>query len=478
MELRQIALEVARILQDAGKHALNDQMNPHDMRKLEVSEDCFHFTSDTDKRLQQFISNRLTYVNVFDGFWQLRPEQCYPGQRYWCVGGIDGVINFARSMQEWAITVTLFEFNDQCSAQPILSIVHAPALGLTYLAVRGSGAIRIRKTPLGDKREKIIPSTMSSLDGSVVSFGMSPVSSESQRADFLDEAVSSATTRSRPMVNTRDEPHADPDAFRRLHVIIGDSNRSQWATMMKLATTHLVLCVIEQAGREGRESGFSRFAFADAGAANRAVSRDMSGVTASFDMADGSTLQGGAVAMQERYLQAVEQFVDEHPEVASSLPRTNVHDVLRQWRNTLEAFRSGNANALGDRVDWVCKYRLFEALRARSSADLPLSKLEQLDLDYHDVANGALYASLLRRGALRSLIDGREAQKARTVPPADTRAALRGRFVSTAKSHGAQYSCDWTRLSLHAPRKMDMVLLDPFQCRENEDFQAMIGALE
>ena len=182
MELRQIALEVARILQDAGKHALNDQMNPHDMRKLEVSEDCFHFTSDTDKRLQQFISNRLTYVNVFDGFWQLRPEQCYPGQRYWCVGGIDGVINFARSMPEWAITVTLFEFNDQCSAQPILSIVHAPALGLTYLAVRGSGAIRIRKTPLGDKREKIIPSTTSSLDGSVVSFGMSPVSSESQRA--------------------------------------------------------------------------------------------------------------------------------------------------------------------------------------------------------------------------------------------------------------------------------------------------------
>lgn len=130
MELRQIALEVARILQDAGKHALNDQMNPHDMRKLEVSEDCFHFTSDTDKRLQQFISNRLTYVNVFDGFWQLRPEQCYPGQRYWCVGGIDGVINFARSMPEWAITVTLFEFNDQCSAQPILSIVHASGAGI------------------------------------------------------------------------------------------------------------------------------------------------------------------------------------------------------------------------------------------------------------------------------------------------------------------------------------------------------------
>lgn len=77
-----------------------------------------------------------------------------------------------------------------------------------------------------------------------------------QRADFLDEAVSSATTRSRPMVNTRDEPHADPDSFRRLHVIIGDSNRSQWATWMKLAVTHLVLCVIEDAFRNEVPSGF------------------------------------------------------------------------------------------------------------------------------------------------------------------------------------------------------------------------------
>ena len=120
--------------------------------------------------------------------------------------------------------------------------------------------------------------------------GGSRASRSPQRADFLDEAVSSATTRSRPMVNTRDEPHADPDAFRRLHVIIGDSNRSQWATMMKLATTHLVLCVIERAGREGEDSGFARFSFADASAANHKVSRDLTGVEASFDMADGTAI--------------------------------------------------------------------------------------------------------------------------------------------------------------------------------------------
>ena len=154
MELRQVALEVARILQDAGKHALNDQMNPRDLKSFEMTDNHLSFTSDIDKRLAQFISNRITYVDVFDGFWQFRPEECHPGERYWCVGGIDGAINFVRSMPEWTITVSLFEFNDQCSAQPILSVVHAPALGLTYLAVRGSGAIRIRKTPLGDKREK------------------------------------------------------------------------------------------------------------------------------------------------------------------------------------------------------------------------------------------------------------------------------------------------------------------------------------
>ncbi len=182
MELRQVALEVARILQDAGKHALNDQMNPRDLKSFEMTDNHLSFTSDIDKRLAQFISNRITYVDVFDGFWQFRPEECHPGERYWCVGGIDGAINFVRSMPEWTITVSLFEFNDQCSAQPILSVVHAPALGLTYLAVRGSGAIRIRKTPLGDKREKIMPSTTPSLDYAVVSFGMSHVPEESKRA--------------------------------------------------------------------------------------------------------------------------------------------------------------------------------------------------------------------------------------------------------------------------------------------------------
>ena len=120
-----------------------------------------------------------------------------------------------------------------------------------------------------------------------------------QRADFLDEAVSSATTRSRPMVNTRDEPHADPDSFRRLHVIIGDSNRSQWSTWMKLAVTHLVLCAIEDAFRHGVPSGFEQYAFADPAAANRTVSRFLDNPRAELTLESGESVS--ALGLQRRY---------------------------------------------------------------------------------------------------------------------------------------------------------------------------------
>lgn len=181
MELRELALEVSRIAQDAGRHALGDQMNPRDLKGLHLAEDK-PSTLDVDNRLVRFISNRISYVENFNGAWQDRPDECHPGERYWCVGNIDGIINYARNMPEWAITVSLFEFNEELSAQPILGVVHAPGLGLTYLAARGQGAIRIRKTPVGDKREKIMPSTTEHLENSVVSYGMSYVPAESKRA--------------------------------------------------------------------------------------------------------------------------------------------------------------------------------------------------------------------------------------------------------------------------------------------------------
>jgi myo-inositol-1(or 4)-monophosphatase len=140
------------------------------------------FTSDVDNRVVRFIKTRLSLLDPFQGFWDSRPDTCQPGERYWCVSKIDGVINYIRNMSEWTVTISLFEFNDQGSAQPILGVVHAPALGLTYLAARGRGAIRIRRTSIGEKRENIMPSTTGTLEGSVVSYGMSYFPEESKRA--------------------------------------------------------------------------------------------------------------------------------------------------------------------------------------------------------------------------------------------------------------------------------------------------------
>ncbi|MCO6558284.1 MAG: inositol monophosphatase family protein [Bifidobacterium sp.] len=179
---RALALKVAQVTQDAGKHALQDQINPQDFAELEIPSTSRQLGSTIDKKLIAFVENRLNYLEPFDGMWRDRPENAKPGDRFWCVGPIDGAINFRRNMSEWTITVSLFEFNEENSAQPILGVVHAPALGLTYLAATGQGAIRIRRTPIGEKRGKVLPSTISSLTGSVVSFGMSHVPAESERA--------------------------------------------------------------------------------------------------------------------------------------------------------------------------------------------------------------------------------------------------------------------------------------------------------
>ena len=350
-----------------------------------------------------------------------------------------------------------------------------------------------------------------------------------QRADFLDEAVSSATTRSRPMVNTRDEPHADPEEFRRLHVIIGDSNRSQWATWMKLAVTHLVLCVIEESARLGVSSGFEAFALADPGAANRAVSRDLtcseaqltlaraaSGSAGAYDTgvrdaagrdtsscdaagrAAGGDAAGGdagratgdrltALDIQRGYLDIVERFFHDHRDAMTSAMSTSANNdtspwrhidyALSQWRQTLDMLATGRVLELADRVDWVVKQRLFTALTARKGSDLSHAKLEQLDMDYHDIVNGAVYSSLLRRGVILRLLDDESARQALAEPPHDTRASLRGRFVQAALGAGAQFSCDWTRLTLSGSQHREVVLLDPFDAHPTADYERMMKTL-
>ncbi|KAB7791402.1 proteasome accessory factor PafA2 family protein [Bifidobacterium leontopitheci] len=320
-----------------------------------------------------------------------------------------------------------------------------------------------------------------------------------QRADFLDEAVSSATTRSRPMVNTRDEPHADPDEFRRLHVIIGDSNRSQWATWMKLAVTHLVLCVIEESARLGVPSGLECCALADPGEANRAVSRDLTCRTALLRLADAdglrravravddddassiSPLSGDtavtALALQRYYLAVVRRFMREHASAMdAAMPATTATRIVAEWQTVLDSLEHGDTAALASRVDWAAKRRLFDALRRRDPG-IAAAQLERLDMDYHDIVNGRLYPSLVARGVMTTLLDDASIKRAAETAPADTRAALRGAFVARALERGSRFSCDWTRLTLGGDAHTEAVLIDPFDSESTPEYRRLMDLL-
>jgi myo-inositol-1(or 4)-monophosphatase len=185
MDLRQLAQAAQKVCAQAGEHALRNQLIPRTnlVHSHQARQPGRHrYASDIDDKLQSFLLEGLNRLEPHKSFWDEMSGDVQPGDRFWCAGNIDGAINYARNLSEWAITVSLFEANERRQIYPILGIVYAPALGLTYLAARGQGAIRIRHTAEVDKRERIIPTTWPHLYDSVISFGMSYFSSESQRA--------------------------------------------------------------------------------------------------------------------------------------------------------------------------------------------------------------------------------------------------------------------------------------------------------
>ena len=187
MELRIIAQRLHEAIVEAGEHALQVQISPRTFSTKEslqsgADQGSQLITASVDEDILTFMRHKVDSIGPFDGYWEEAGNDRHPGGHYWSIGKVDGAINFARDMAEWTLTLSLFEINDQGIAYPILGIVHAPALNITYLAARGEGAIRIRRTPSGIKREPIVPTTTAGLKGSVVSFGMSYFAHESRRA--------------------------------------------------------------------------------------------------------------------------------------------------------------------------------------------------------------------------------------------------------------------------------------------------------
>jgi proteasome accessory factor A len=271
----------------------------------------------------------------------------------------------------------------------------------------------------------------------------------SQRAEHIWEGVSSATTRSRPIINTRDEPHADAERFRRLHVIVGDSNMSETTMLLKVGATDLVLRMVE-AGVVLRDMTLDNPI-----RAIREVSHDMTG-RSRVRLANGREMS--ALEIQYEYLTRARDFTDRNGLDTIS------GRVLEMWERALGAIESGDLDKIAREIDWVTKYQLIERYRAKH--DLPLSapRIAQLDLAYHDVHRGrGLYYLLQRTGAVDRVVRDLDVFEAKSVPPQTTRAKLRGEFIRRAQEKRRDFTVDWVHLKLNDQAQRTVLCKDPFR---------------
>ena len=241
----------------------------------------------------------------------------------------------------------------------------------------------------------------------------------SQRADYFETEVGLETTLKRPIINTRDEPHATADRYRRLHVIVGDANLCDVATYLKLGTTALVVDMVE--------AGTAPDLVVAAPVTElHAVSHDPS-LRHRVRLADGSELT--AVQLQRRYLEAATAHVRSRDPVDDADAAATA-DVLARWAQVLDDLETDPMRLAGQ-LDWVAKLRLLQGFRDRDSLDWDSPRLQLIDLQYADVnpAKG-LHARLRARGAVEQLVDDAAALAATTDPPEDTRAWFRGQCLS------------------------------------------------
>jgi proteasome accessory factor A len=283
----------------------------------------------------------------------------------------------------------------------------------------------------------------------------------SQRAEHIWEGVSSATTRSRPIINTRDEPHADAERFRRLHVIVGDSNMSETTTLLKVGATDLVLRMIE-AGIVMKDLSLENPI-----RAIREVSHDMTG-RRRVRLANGREVC--ALDIQREYLVKASDFADKRGSDAVT------SRVLSLWRRTLDAVDSGDLGLVAREIDWITKYQLIE--RYRTKHDLPLSapRVAQLDLAYHDVYRGrGLYYLLQRRGAVQRAVRDIDIFQAKSVPPQTTRARLRGEFIKRAQERRRDFTVDWVHLKLNDQTQRTVLCKDPFRSADERVEKLIAG---
>ncbi len=288
--------------------------------------------------------------------------------------------------------------------------------------------------------------------GRILSTSRGPVFTISQRAEHIWEGMSSATTRSRPIINTRDEPHADADSFRRLHVIVGDSNMSEFSTYVKVASAACVVRLIEEAPSSLRDLTLEN--------PIRAIRDISSDVTCRKTVRLSNGRSVSALDVQRELLDRSLAFADrggyDDRETAG----------LAAWKSTVEALEHGG-KGLETSVDWIIKRRLIDRYCERHGVGLGSAEAQLVDLQYHDVdPSRGLFHRLVARGLADTVIEPTAVDEAVTKPPSTTRARLRGEFIKTARERQRDVTVDWVHLKVNDQAQRTVVCKDPFKSRD------------
>ncbi|HVB06518.1 MAG TPA: Pup--protein ligase [Acidimicrobiales bacterium] len=284
----------------------------------------------------------------------------------------------------------------------------------------------------------------------------------SQRAEHIWEGFSSATTRSRPIINTRDEPHADAERYRRLHVIVGDSNMSEYATFLKVGTAAIMLRMLDDPGIVLRDMTLE-----DPIRAIREISHDIT-CRRRVRLANGREVS--AFDIQNEYLGRAVRYAEQR-----GLPEQEMK-ALGMWQHCMEGIEK-DPLSLDRECDWVIKHRLIEGYRERHGLPLGHPRVALLDLQYHDVSRerGVFYR-LQAKNAVERMVTDEAINDAMEHPPATTRARLRGEFIRRAKERRRDFTVDWVHLKLNDQTQRTVLLKDPFRAHD-ERVERLIEAM-
>ncbi|MFM9095597.1 MAG: Pup--protein ligase [Actinomycetes bacterium] len=286
----------------------------------------------------------------------------------------------------------------------------------------------------------------------------------SQRSDHMWESISSATTRSRTIINTRDEPHADPEEYRRLHVIVGDSNMSQTTTNLKVCSTEMILQLIEVSQIN------DEFSIENPIRALRDISNDLT-FSKKFRLSNGKEIS--ALELQENYLEKIKNSSLYVEFVANEYYKK----ALLLWETYLDSAKQKDFSKVDKDIDWVIKKKFMDQYQQKNNLKNSDARMVLIDISFHNIRKDrGIFYILEKNQLVNKIVDEEKVNNAIDFAPEKTRARLRGEFIKKAQEKKRDYTVDWVHLKINDQNQRTVVCKDPFKF-EDDRVDELIGML-